>query len=124
VAGIKGQHSNLLTVVPPRNADDFLAAMDRRCKAAKMLTARLYSLMQDLGGIENLSYQQRSLCKRAVHLEGIIETWELEMTEGKSVDVSVHTQALNSLIGLYRHLGLKRVARDVRLKDVLQGNAA
>jgi hypothetical protein len=70
-------------------------------------------LQTDLGGRDQLSYQQRSLTKRAIWMEAIIEQQEIALSKGEEVDQGKLTQAVNSLIGLLKTLGLERRAKDV-----------
>lgn len=74
---------------------------------------RYQELTADLGGAENLSYPQRSLCERALWLEYWLAQQERELAAGGEFDVGRWTQAANSLQGIFGKLGLQRVARDV-----------
>ena len=80
---------------------------------------RLQALVSDLGGEGALSHQQRSLCKRAVWLELMVENEESRIAAGGGVDGALHTQLVGSLLAIFRALGLQRQCRDVRLHDVL-----
>jgi hypothetical protein len=121
----KGQgKSNLLRDVPARYDEGFLDEMDGRSELAKVLRQRLRALVSDLGGLDALSYQERSLCKRAVHLERLIEQRELTLAHNGTVDESGYFNAINVLSGLYHKLGMKRRARTVSLKDVLSQQPA
>jgi hypothetical protein len=101
------------TQIPPKYTPDWLDKMDGRTTVAKIVRDRLDSLHNDLGGIDGLSYQKKSLCKRAVWLEAVIESQELALAKGEDVDQGKMTQATNSLIGLFRVLGMERQARQV-----------
>jgi hypothetical protein len=77
----------------------------------------------DMGGREALSHARRSLVRRVVWLEAIIEHSEQKLAAGEGIDLGGHTQAINSLLGLYRLLGLERRARPVeRLRDVMRAS--
>lgn len=91
----------------------FLDSLDGRTQAARELRRRLDELQTDLGGEGRLSYARRSLCRRAIWLESFIETCESETALGGQPNVGVQLQALNTLVGLYRSLGLDRVAAEV-----------
>jgi len=95
-------------VLPDEFTPRFLDALDGRTVVAKTLRARLSEIMADLGGEDQLSYAQRSLVRRAVWLESWIETQEAAAAEGEQVDIGRQVQALNSLVGLWRTLGLER----------------
>jgi hypothetical protein len=117
--------SDLPHKVPEKYDENFLAAMDGRAKVTKELRERLTTLQNDLGGEDALSYQRRSLCKRAIWLEAIVEGKEVKIAKGNIEELSAYVQAVNSLIGLYRALGLDRVARDVpHLRDYIDHQSA
>lgn len=104
---------------------DWLEKLDGRTNLAKVVTERLHSLMQDLGGVDSLSYQQRSLAKRAIWLEAIIEQQEAALSRGEEIDQGKLTQAVNSLIGLLKTLGLERKSKDVpSLADFIKSKEA
>jgi hypothetical protein len=99
--------------MPASYAPDWIERLDGRSTLARVVTERLTALEADLGGRDFLSYQRRSLIKRAVFMEAVIERTEAALARGEEVDHGKLTQAVNSLIGLYKTLGLERVARDV-----------
>ncbi|MDQ2069060.1 hypothetical protein [Natronospira bacteriovora] len=99
--------------LPPRYRPDWIEKMDGRTTLARVVNERYETLANDLGGIEVLSYQKRSLCKRAIWMEAIIEQQEAALSRGEEVDQGKLTQAVNTLIGLLKTLGLERQARDV-----------
>ena len=99
--------------MPTSYAPDWLEKLDRRTNLAKAVNERLHVLTTDLGGMEYLSYQQRSLAKRAIWMEAIIEQQEAALSRGEDIDQGKLTQAVNSLIGLLKTLGLERQSRDV-----------
>ena len=99
--------------IPQQYAADWLEKMDGRTAIARAVNERLHSLLADLGGADALSYQQRSLAKRAIWTEAVIEQSEAALARGEDVDVGRITQANNSLIGLYRVLGIERKVKDV-----------
>jgi len=43
-----------------------------------------------------------------------VETYEQNLAKDVSIDLGAYTQAINSLLGLYRLLGLERKARKAR----------
>lgn len=119
MAGKKGQKSEKETDVPARHTPGFLEDMDGRTEVSRILRQRLGALVSDLGGLDNLSYQERSLCKRIVHLERLIEKDELSMAHNRAVDKHAHFAALNTLTGLFHKIGMKRRAKQISLKDYL-----
>lgn len=108
MAGKPGQKSALTTEVGPRFSEDFLEAMDGRGVIVRTLRQRLGQLTADLGGLAQLSYQERSLCRRIVHLERMIEKRELVLARGGTVDENVYLTSLNTLSGLFGKIGFQR----------------
>ena len=83
MTGKKGMRIRKPTVVPAKFSEHFLAEMDTRCRVARAVKVRLQRLMNDLGGEDNLSYQRRSLVKRIIHLEALIEHAEVKFAKGE-----------------------------------------
>lgn len=111
--------------IPDQYSPDWLEKMDGRTNVARIVRHRLGALESDLGGRDALSYQQRSLCKRAIWTEAVIEQHETSLARGEDVDIGRLTQATNSLIGLFKTLGLERRSRDVPdLRDYLREREA
>lgn len=103
----------------------WLSTLDGRETLTQELRARYETICSDLGGVDSLSYMQRSLVERGLWLERWLALQERELGEGKEFDVSRWIQAANSLQGIYKSLGLERRARDVpTLQSYLNGKAA
>ena len=118
--GATGQgKSDLPKDIPERFDEAFLEEMDARSEVYRMMSQRLGALVTSLGGLDGLSYQERSLCKRAIHLERLIEKRELTLALDGTIDEAGYFNALNVLSGLYSKLGFKRRVRTISLKDVL-----
>jgi len=98
--------------IPNRYSADWLEKLDGRTTLARAVNDRYHDLTQGLGGVEQLSYQRRSLCKRIVYMECLVEQQEAALSRGEEVDQGRLTQAVNTLIGLLKTVGLDRVARD------------
>ena len=101
------------TDIPSEYSADWLEKLDGRTRLAQAVHRRYETLAADLGGLDALSYQQRSICKRAIWMEAIIEQQEAALARGEEVDQGKLTQAVNTLIGLLKTLGLERKATDV-----------
>lgn len=101
------------TELPKQYSSDWLEKLDGRTTLARTVRSRYDALAADLGGHDALSYQRRSLCKRAVWMEAVIEQQEAALSRGEDVDLGRLTQSINSLMGVLKTLGLDRVARDV-----------
>lgn len=87
--------------------------LDGRTAVAQIMRDRWQSLTDDLGGLDSLSYAQRSLAERALWLEYWMQQQEQALATGAEFDVGKWTQAANSLQGILSKLGLHRQARDV-----------
>ncbi len=116
----RGKSTKLLATLPDSYAADWLDRLDKRTKIARAVLARIGELESDAGGAESLSAARRSLIRHAAWLDAIVESYEMRLASGEQIDVGGHTQALNSLLGLYRLLGLERRQRPARsLRDVM-----
>ena len=118
---IRGLDMAKQSEIPDRYAHDWLEKLDGRTRMAQAARQRLEVLQDDLGGHSALSYQERSLCRRAVFLEMLLEQRESALAEGREIDEGSHTQSINALMGVWKALGLKRRARDVpSVSDYIQ----
>ena len=99
--------------VSAKFAHGWLDDLDGRLFLAKELRQRFKTVTNDLGGVDSLSYAQRSLCERALWLEFWLSTQEKDLANGDHFDVSRWIQAANSLQGIFAKLGLERVAKNV-----------
>lgn len=91
--------------LPERYALGWLDSLDKRTGLAKDLIARYKELCEDLGGLDMLSYQQRSICERIIWLEYSIHSQERLLVADRDFDTSRLTQSVNALSGLYGKLG-------------------
>lgn len=113
-----------LATIPDKYSPGFAERLDKRTNIAKAICGRIEAIETDMGGTDSLSHARRSLVRRVVWLEAIIEHSEQKLAAGEGIDLGGHTQAINSLLGLYRLLGLERRPRPVqRLRDVMRGDA-
>jgi len=111
--------------VPARFEAGWLDALDSRTALARQMRERFDTLTDDLGGSDALSYQQRSLCERALWLEYWLASQERELANAREFDVGKWVQAANSLQGIYSKLGLERTARTVPdLKSYIKSKEA
>jgi hypothetical protein len=122
--GRKAKDKRLATI-PPTYTPDFVERLDGRTKLATIIPARIAAIESDLGGTESLSHFRKSLVRRAVWLEAVVETFEQGLACDRLTDLGAYTQAINSMLGIYRQLGLERRLKTVRsLRDVMSGAAA
>lgn len=101
------------TEIERRYQRGFMARMDGRCSAVRVLKNRLAEMHNDLGGEESLSYFQRSLCERGLHLEQLLKLTEEKLRDGHQIETGSYIQGVNALQGVWKTLGLRRQARDV-----------
>ena len=99
--------------VPDRFTAGYINRLDGRTAVAVDMRARWQQMTADLGGEDRLSYAQRSLAERALWVEYWIAQQERILADGGEADIGRMTQATNSLLGLYRTLGIERRAKDV-----------
>lgn len=109
----RGKSTKLLCSLPDDYSSDLVKRLDKRTKVARAILLRVAGLEEDAGGAEVLSSARRSLIRHAAWLDAIVDSHELRLADGQEVDVGAYTQALNSLIGLFRLLGLERKKHSV-----------
>lgn len=118
----RGTSTKLFATLPERYSSNWLARLDKRTRLARAVLDRISALESDAGGADMLSHARRSLVRRAAWLEALIEGHELRLAAGEAIDVGSLTQLTNTLLGIYRQLGLERRQRPVRsLRDVMKG---
>lgn len=120
MTGKTGMKSGLMRVLPVRYHVDFARTVDGRSLLGRAVRDRFNSLVQDLGGPDHLSHQERSMCMRATWLQLLLEHEETRIAEGGGIDIPPHVALVNSLLQVYRALGLKRRAKEVKLADYLR----
>ncbi len=102
-----------------------IAALDGRRRYVRLHRQAVADMSSDLGGAENLSHVQRALVERAASIELWQMMFETRLLNGEPIadQVGAWLQSVNTGIGLARTLGLRRHARELGLKDVLEGDA-
>lgn len=108
---------------PTSFAPGWIEALDGRTAIAQDVRKRYVALTNDLGGEESLSYQKRSLVERALWLEVHLRGLERTLAETGELDSGRWVNAVNSLVGLYKSLGLDRQSRPVGMAEVLKGTS-
>ncbi len=108
MSGKPGQKGAKPTEIAARYNESFIGELDGRVRVARTLRDRLRALTNDLGGTSALSYQELSLCKRAVHLERLIEKRESTLAHGGTLDENSYYSALTTLSSLFSKVGYKR----------------
>jgi hypothetical protein len=103
----------MTTKTPPSKFNTgWLSELDGRTAIAQVMRERYAAFTNDLGGVERLSYAQRSLVERALWLEFWLAQQEQALAGGSDFDVGKWTAAANSLQGILSKLGLERQAKD------------
>lgn len=99
--------------IPSKYKRGFIQSLDGRTGIAQEMRDRYTAMTNDLGGVNNLSYAQRSLVERSLWLEYFISVQEAALALGlnESFDVGQWIQASNAIQGIYSKLGLQRVAK-------------
>lgn len=125
MSGQHGQRPTKPVAVDPavmHPHDDLPERVDGRALPARTARRWLAQLYADLGGEEQLSFMERSLCRRAVAFELWLGSVDARAQSGQDVTklMAVYTQATNGLLGLYRVLGVERRQRDVPAADALR----
>ncbi len=113
--------------LPARFTAGFAWDLDRRSQVAREVAADLWTLWQDLGGVEALSTQQLWLCERVVFIRRRVLAYETDVLAGRTptMDAGTYSNHANVLQGYLRTLGLERRARNVRrLADVMSNTVS
>ncbi len=119
----RGKSTKLLATLPDNYTANWLDKLDKRTKVAKAVLQRIADLEADAGGTDSLTAARRSLIRHAAWLDAIVDSHELRLAAGETLDVGAYTQALNSLLGLFRMLGLERKTKPTRkLREVIEGS--
>ena len=119
-----GHMTTKTDAIPPRYSPDWIESLDQRTSLARAVRDRLHHLESDMGGRDSLSYQRRSLAKRIVFMEALIERQEAAIARGEDVDEGKLTQATNTLVGLLKTVGLERRTRELTPAEYLKGRSA
>ena len=122
---MRGKSVRLLASIPEKYSPDFMDRLDKRTVLGHAVVARYHAIVNDLGGDEALTNIKRSLVRRFIWFETMIEGMECRAAAGEGVDIGVWTQLTNSWLGIARMLGLERKSRPIRrLHEVMNGTAA
>ncbi len=108
-----GKHK--LAGLPTKFRSGFLASLDNRTGLAKALRATYDAVVADVGGPAGLSRVKASLIERFCWLDATLQTIEHEMAAGtidRAEALGRWIQAVNSLSGLAKVLGVHRTAVD------------
>jgi len=118
LSGKRGQRPKKPTALDPRKSTptaDHAVRIDGRFLLPRVAKQRYAEICADLGGYDTLSHAQRSIIRRAINLEMWIESVEAQLQRGKQINdlVGLLAQSINTLLGIYRTLGIRRQPRDI-----------
>ena len=102
--------------LPVKYEKGFLKKLDARTEIYQLLHSAYKEIVTDLGGEDRLSHVQTCIVERFVFLEAVLRTWELKIVENPKESeamVSRWIQALNSLSGLAKTIGIERQTKKV-----------
>ncbi len=114
-----GKHK--LAGLPTKFRSGFLSSLDNRTGLAKALRACYDAVVADLGGPGSLSRVRESLVQRFVWLDATLQTIEHEMAAGtidRAEALGRWIQAVNSLSGLAKVLGVNKTAADALVEQL------
>ncbi|POP52983.1 hypothetical protein [Zhongshania marina] len=104
---------------PHKLSGNWIKDLDGRTELAQTMRANYLEMTNHLGGDGVLSYSQRALVEQALWLQYWLRQENAKMANGGEYDVGKVTAASNSLQGILMKLGLRKQARDVSLKDLV-----
>jgi hypothetical protein len=102
--------------LPVKFKPGFLSTLDGRTDLAKALRSNYDAVLADVGGREEVGHVKNALLERFVYLEAILQTIEAEMVSGQTPAAEAlgrWIQAVNSLTGLAKTLGIERKTRQM-----------
>ena len=111
--GTRTNGSHKPQTLPKRFKAGFLAELDGRTELSRALRANYDAIVADIGGLEDVGHVKGALIERFVWLEAVLQTIEHDMASGeidKSEALGKWIQAVNSLSGLAKVLGVERKA--------------
>lgn len=96
--------------------------LDGRTRAAKMFEQVEVSVIEDLGGDDNISAVQRHLISAFAGMAVCLEDLNVRIMLGEQVDLNAFATCSSTLIRIANRIGVRRVPRDVSpsLADLLR----
>jgi len=97
--------------IPEKFKAGFLSTLDGRTELARALRDNYQNIVNDIGGKEDIGHVKSALIERFVWLEATLQTIEQDMATGaveRGESVGRWIQAVNSLTGLAKVLGIER----------------
>jgi hypothetical protein len=94
--------------------------LDRRTVAARNFDSIASDIAADLGGEDQLSTVQRHLVQAFAGTALHVHDLNARLLLGEKVDVVEHCQTISTLVRVAQRIGIRRVARDIRLQTLSQ----
>jgi hypothetical protein len=110
------------TTLPKKFQPGFLTTLDARTNIAKALRANRDEIVTDLGGLAEIGHIKLSLVERLCWLETVLQMLEDQMAGGAIDKLGVWIQAVNSLSGLAKVLGVERQQKTTDLRTYLSNS--
>ena len=111
--GTRTNHRHKPAGLPAKYKPGFLADLDGRGGLSKALRANYAEIVADIGGTTEVGHVKAALIERFCWLEAILQTLEHDLATGaidKAEALGRWIQAVNSLTGLAKVLGIERKA--------------
>jgi hypothetical protein len=116
------QHRKPVTL-PAKYTPGFLDEMDKRTEIYQALRSAHDEIVNDMGGVDALSHVKHTIVERFVFLECILRNWERQIIadpQGSARMLSRWVQAINSLSGLTKIIGIDKVRKAKDLKSYIK----
>jgi hypothetical protein len=99
--------------------------LDGRTRSAKMFGSVEASVIEQLGGEDNLSAVQRHLIAAFAGMAVTLEDLNVRVMLGQPIDLNSYATCVSTLIRTANKLGVRRVAKDVSstLDDLMRAEA-
>ncbi|WP_168564992.1 hypothetical protein [Crateriforma spongiae] len=114
--GTRKNKSHKPNKLPAKFTTGFLETLDARYAVAKQLRSNYESIVRDLGGEGAISHVRNAVIERFVFLEALLQDLEQKVISGELETDEVigrWVQAMNSLSGLAKTIGLDRAPADL-----------
>jgi hypothetical protein len=106
---------NLKKELPHSYKPGYLAQLDRRTELFQRLNGNFLSVVEDLGGASEIGHVKQALVERFVFLEAVLHKIEADLANNPDATqdlIGKWIQAVNSLTGLAKTLGIERRANN------------
>jgi hypothetical protein len=100
--------------LPEKFEPGFLREFDQRTALFQRLNGIYQEIIEDVGGIASITHLKLAMIERFVFLEATLQRWEQDIAKNPdetALLVSRWVQAVNSLQGLAKTIGIERRAR-------------